>query len=86
MVDAWHRRGVGCELVRSLIRRAGVLGINRLYASVIPENTAALGLFRALFPLCLTRRGTGVVELVGLLGDAGDWQITMDDVLSDLLS
>ena len=86
VTDAWHRRGVGRELLRALTRRAGRLGINRVHAAILPSNTAALRLFRASFPVSLTRRDPGAVELVGLLGGVDDGEITWDDVLGDLLS
>jgi L-amino acid N-acyltransferase YncA len=85
VADAHHRRGVGRELLRALVGRAPGMGIDRMRAWIIPGNTPAISLFRAVFPLCLTRHGAGALELVGLL-DAQPWEITMEDVLSELLS
>lgn len=51
----------------------------------LPENTPARALFRALFPVCLTRRDDDALVLVAVLdGGIDDWTITMDDVLADL--
>jgi GNAT superfamily N-acetyltransferase len=87
VVDAWHRRGVGRRLVTAIAERALGTGIRRLTARVLPENTAALGLLRATFPVCLVRPDDDAIVLVALLGD-GDgperWTITMDDILADL--
>jgi len=87
VVDAWHRRGVGRHLVTAVADRALSVGVRRLTARVLPENTAALGLLRATFPVCLTRHDDDALVLVALLGD-GDgtdrWAITMDDILADL--
>ncbi|MGQ0573949.1 MAG: GNAT family N-acetyltransferase, partial [Pseudonocardia sp.] len=84
VVDAWHRRGVGRRLVQAVADRAAGVGIRRLTARVLPENAAALGLFRSLFPLSRTRRDDDAVVVVALLGDA--WDITMDDILADLVA
>ncbi|MDN5857303.1 MAG: GNAT family N-acetyltransferase [Pseudonocardia sp.] len=87
VVDAWHRRGVGRRLVTAIARRAQDAGVRRLTARVLPENTAALGLFRDTFPVCLTRHDDDALVLVAVLGpgDGSDgWAITMDDILADL--
>ena len=54
---------------------------------MLPENTAALGLLRATFPVCLVRPDDDAIVLVAMLGDgdgADRWAITMDDILDDL--
>lgn len=79
VVDAWHRRGVGRRLVGALTHRARVAGVGRLTARVLPENTAALELFRSEFPVHLTRRDDDATVLVALLGD---WTITVDDLFA----
>lgn len=84
VVDAWHHRGVGRTLVTEAVERARSAGVARLTARVLPENAAALGLFRSAFPACLTHRDEDALVLVGLLGRADDWSITMDDILGDL--
>lgn len=84
VVDDWHRRGVARQLVTAVAARAHETGVRRLTARVLPENTAALGLFRAVFPVCFTRRDADAVVLVIVLGGAGEWTITMDDILADL--
>jgi GNAT superfamily N-acetyltransferase len=82
VVDAWHRRGVGRLLLTTLTEEAARVGVTRLHARVLPENTAAFALMRSVFPVCLARRDRDVTELVCLL--AGGWEITMDDILDDL--
>lgn len=87
VIDTWHRRGVARRLVAAVAERAMAAGVRRLTARVLPDNTAALGLFRAIFPVHFTRRDDDAVVLVGVLdgaGRTGDWTITMDDVLADL--
>jgi GNAT superfamily N-acetyltransferase len=82
VVDAWHRRGVGRLLLTALAEHAERVGVRRVHALVLPENTAAFALLRSVFPVCLARPGRDATELVCLL--AGGWEITMDDVLDDL--
>lgn len=84
VVDAWHRRGVGRRLLGALAEQAGTVGVTRLRAQVLAGNEAALGLARAVLPVCLTRRDGDVVHLVGLLDGACGLGITMDDILADL--
>ncbi|MDQ4116164.1 MAG: GNAT family N-acetyltransferase [Actinomycetota bacterium] len=83
VVDAWHRRGVGRRLLDALVQRTSALGITRLHAYVLPGNDAALGLFRAVLGVVLTRPDEDAVHLVGLVGDR-DWEITTDDIMADL--
>jgi GNAT superfamily N-acetyltransferase len=84
-VDAWHRRGVGRLLVTAVAARARAAGVRRLSARVLPENGAAIALFRSVFPVSLTRWDDGAVVLVALLGDGiDDWAVTMEDVFADL--
>src|SRR6478609_9622672 len=82
VVDAWHRRGVGRLLLTALADLAEPLGVRRVHALVLPENTAAFALLRSVFPVCLARPGRDATELVCPLG--GGWEITMDDILDDL--
>jgi GNAT superfamily N-acetyltransferase len=85
VIDAWHHRGVGRRLVTAVAERARATGVERVTARVLPENAAALGLFRSAFPASLTRRDDDAIVLVCLLGSsAADWSITMDDILDDL--
>lgn len=86
VADAWHRRGVGRQLVQALIQRADSLGISQVSAGILAGNTPALSLFRAMFPLCVIRRGDGIIDLEGLLVYNDQTQITMDEILADLLS
>ena len=84
VVDGWQRRGVGRLLVTTLVDRAERVGVKRVHALVLPENTPALTLLESVFPVCLARSGPDATELVCLLpGDHG-WEITTDDILADL--
>jgi GNAT superfamily N-acetyltransferase len=85
VVDAWHRRGIARRLVAAAAQRALVTGVRRLTARVLPENAAALALFRSVFPVRLAHRDEDALVLVSLIGGADgtdDWTITMDDVLA----
>jgi GNAT superfamily N-acetyltransferase len=85
-VDAWHRRGVGRLLVTALAERARAVGVRRLNARVLHGNGAAIGLFRSVFPVCLTRWDDGAIVLVALLGaGVDDWTVTTEDVFADLV-
>jgi GNAT superfamily N-acetyltransferase len=84
VADAWHRQGVGRALVSAFTDRARALGIDRLTARVLPENTAARELFRATFEVSLVRRDWDAMILTALL--EGAQQITADDVLDDLVA
>ncbi len=75
--------GVGRRLLDALVQRTSALGITRLHAYVLPGNDAALGLFRAVLGVVLTRPDEDAVHLVGLVGDR-DWEITTDDIMADL--
>jgi RimJ/RimL family protein N-acetyltransferase len=84
VVDAWQGRGVGRRLVTVIVEEAGRIGVSRVRARVLTENTAALALLRSVFPICLARPDGEAIELVCLLPGASRWEITMDDVLADL--
>ena len=84
VVDAWQRRGVGRLLLTALAERATDIGVRRVHALVLPENTAAMALLRSVFPVCLARRDRDAIELVCLLPGEHGWDITMDDILDDL--
>jgi GNAT superfamily N-acetyltransferase len=85
VVDAWHGRGVGRLLVENLVERAVAAGIGRIRARVLVENSAALALLRGVLPTALLHRDGDVVELTALVGSARSWEITMDDILVDLV-
>jgi GNAT superfamily N-acetyltransferase len=84
VVDAWHGRGVGRRLLTAIVEEAGRIGLSRVHARVLTENTAALALLRSVFPICLRRPDGEAIELVCLLPGASRWEITMDDILADL--
>jgi GNAT superfamily N-acetyltransferase len=63
VADTLHRQGIGRLLLNALGRRAAELGITQLTADVLAENTAALGLFRSVFPDGPTRRADGILTL-----------------------
>jgi hypothetical protein len=66
------------------VDRAPALGIARVHAYVIAGNDAALGLFRAVLGVVLTRHDGDAVHLVGLVGDH-DWsaRVAILDELRD---
>jgi GNAT superfamily N-acetyltransferase len=84
VADAWHRRGVGRRLLEAVTDRAREVGIERVTARVLPENAAALGLFRATFPVLLEHRDRDALVLTALLG--GVEAITEEDILADLVA
>ncbi len=83
VVDAWQRRGVGRRLLTTAGEAASAAGITRLHALVLAENRPALALMHDVFGPCLSRREGSAVELTALLGGA---EITMDDILGDLVA
>jgi RimJ/RimL family protein N-acetyltransferase len=48
VVDEWHRRGVGKELIHRLISRAKGQGISRFTALVSDDNVASINLLHSL--------------------------------------
>lgn len=88
VIDAWHHRGIGRRLVTAVGDRARAAGVQRMTAGVLPENAAALGLLRDVFPFCLTPRDGDALVLVAMLGWRGgldDWTVTPDDILAGLV-
>lgn len=69
MVDAYHRRGIGRELLTALADRAAQRGLRTLTADVLAENVGAQALLRAVFPDGPTRRAHGVLTLTCRLPD-----------------
>jgi GNAT superfamily N-acetyltransferase len=86
VADPWHRRGVGRNLLQRLRGRATAAGITRLRAEVLRCNRPAQALFYDVFADRLIRTGDHFVEMIALVGTEPSWEITMDDVLADLLS
>ena len=76
--------GVGRLLLTGLAAEAERLGVQRVVALVLPENTAAIALLRSVFPVRFARRDQDATELICLL--SGGWEITMDDILDDLVA
>lgn len=56
VIDAWHRRGVGRNLLTAVRDAAAVGGLDRLTALVLAENHAVQALIHSVFPLCTSRR------------------------------
>jgi ribosomal protein S18 acetylase RimI-like enzyme len=50
VADAWHRRGIGARLVRSVVERGRAAGHRAVHADVLAENVAAQALFLSVFP------------------------------------
>jgi RimJ/RimL family protein N-acetyltransferase len=84
VADAWQGRGVGRGLLTAIVEEAGRIGVSRVHARVLTENTAALALLRSVVPICLPRPDGEATELVCALPGAPGWEITLDDVLADL--
>lgn len=84
VVDAWHRRGVGRQLIEAAAALAMRLGYTELRASALPENVAVRGLARALFPQARWRLDGDTVQLTVPIGAAAG-TVTDEDVLADLL-
>jgi RimJ/RimL family protein N-acetyltransferase len=61
VIDEWHRRGLGTELLTRLSDRARQAGIRRFTAMVDAENRAVAGLLRKMGAE-LARRGRGTLE------------------------
>ena len=81
VVDACQRKGVGRRLLDALGDRAEQLGFTVLFGLVLPENTAAVRLLRAVFPGSEPRWDDGVVRVDCPLGVP---EIGHDDLLSAL--
>jgi RimJ/RimL family protein N-acetyltransferase len=62
VVDDWQGRGIGGELLARIIERARVNDIQKLSASTLSDNAAALAVLRRT-GFTTTRRGYGVSEL-----------------------
>jgi hypothetical protein len=74
------------SLLRRLRGRATAVGVTRLRAEVLRCNRPAQALFHEVFPDRLIRTGDHFVEMIALIGTDASWEITMEDVLADLLS
>lgn len=61
VVDEWHQRGLGTELLTRLSDRARRAGIRRFTALADAENRAVIGLLRKMGAE-LVRRGRGTVD------------------------
>jgi GNAT superfamily N-acetyltransferase len=83
VVDAWHRRGVGTRLATALADLAAEIGYTELRGMVLPENVAMLELARRTFPWARRHFDGDVIELHIRVGE---WTITEEDIVADLLS
>ena len=64
IVDAWHGRGVGTQLVLWLRERAVFLGYTELVAETSAGNSRAQALIRKIFPDYTARREGTVLEFI----------------------
>jgi GNAT superfamily N-acetyltransferase len=62
VVDAWQRQGVGTRLLMALAERARHSGIVTFDCDMLPDNTAALGLLRRLWPTTRLAIADGVLR------------------------
>jgi ribosomal protein S18 acetylase RimI-like enzyme len=66
VADDYHRRGIGTALMQRTASAARAAGYRTLQAEVLPENTAAISLMRAVFPFAALRRDhTGLRVVIG---------------------
>jgi len=58
VADDWQRRGVGFQLLRTLLRRAREENVTTISAEVLTDNSALLGLLRHFGPVDIEVSGT----------------------------
>ncbi|CAA9394839.1 MAG: hypothetical protein AVDCRST_MAG32-2567 [uncultured Nocardioides sp.] len=58
VADDWQRRGVGFQLLRTLLRRAREENVTTISAEVLTDNSALLGLLRHFGPVDTEVSGT----------------------------
>ena len=63
VIDAWHRRGVGRQLLDELLQRAVKAGYRELTAVVLPHNEAIRRVLHEAFPDMRAKLHDGVYEL-----------------------
>jgi RimJ/RimL family protein N-acetyltransferase len=68
VVDAWHRRGVGALLLKSISSAAAELGYVEVHAEVLPENRPVRRLLAEVFPNAVVNRGDGTVHVRDRVG------------------
>lgn len=68
VVDAWHRRGVGAMLLRSVSREAARLGYVEVQADVLPENRPVRRLLAQVFPDAVVASADGSVRIRDWVG------------------
>lgn len=84
VVDAWHGRGVGTQLLRAAKQRAAELGYQQLVAEVLAENGAVWSVLRSVFPGATTRRSGA--ELTVTLPVVDPVELEMADLMADLVA
>ena len=62
--DAFHRRGIGSELLDLMIARAAFHGATNVHASVLAENRPMLAMLYKIAPNAHKELDRGVVDLV----------------------
>ncbi len=86
VADDHQSRGVGRQLLKRLVDCAVEVQINRLEAHLLSWNVAGLGLARALFSGVITRRDADCIHLLCPIGPGLTIDITMEDLMAELLS
>ena len=67
VADDWHRHGVAAALIGRVLDSARAAGFRQVHADVLPDNAAALGLMRRIFPDAQTHRARAELLLTAQL-------------------
>lgn len=83
VVDAWQGKGVGTALLRTLVATARRQGVERLHASILPDNTASLALLHRVLPQLRVREDGELIEATAWLVEP---PIEVEDLAADFLA
>jgi GNAT superfamily N-acetyltransferase len=84
VVDAWHGRGVGIQLLHAAKHHAAKLGHRELVAEVLAENPAVQSLLRSIFPGATVQRSGDEITMALPIRDVAGFDIS--DVVIDLVA
>ncbi|TYB56381.1 GNAT family N-acetyltransferase [Nonomuraea sp. PA05] len=71
VADDWQGRGLGPELVDTLLLRASVRGARTVAMDVLGENRRVLRLIQRLWPEATMKVSSGTVEVTAMIDQAG---------------